>query len=333
MQTRKRFVAGLAGGAGALVLAPRAARAETLSFKYGHNLPVEHPLHVRMVEMWAAVRKESSGRLDVTIFPNNELGGDTAMLTQLRSGALQFMTLAGAILASVVPVAGIESVGFAFKSPDAPFPAMDGRLGAYIRKEIEARDLVVFEKVWDLGLRQVTTGTKPIASVADLDGLKIRTPPGKAWIDLFRALGASPTPINFSETYTALQTHVVDAQETPLLTIEVARIYEVQKYLTMTNHMWSGYWLLANPDAWKQIPPDVQAIVARNAAKYAPLQRRDVALLNASLSDKLHRQGLTINTVDTGPFRAKLAPQYEKWKDEYGATAWGLLESYVGKLG
>jgi TRAP-type C4-dicarboxylate transport system substrate-binding protein len=145
---------------------------------------------------------------------------------------------------------------------------------------------------------------------------------------------AAPTPIAFNEVYLALQNHTVDGQENPFAIIDTARLYEVQKYLTVTNHMWSAFWLLGNGDAWKGLPPDIQSVVSKNAAKYALLQRRDTALLNASLEDKLKRRGMLVANAETASFRAKLRESkfYERWKAEFGTAAWDLLEARTGKL-
>jgi len=182
-------------------------------------------------------------------------------------------------------------------------------------------------------MRQITASTHPIRTADDLASFKIRTPAGALWVDLFRSLGASPTPINFSEVYTALQNHTVDGEENPFAVIATARLYEVQKYLSVTNHMWSAFWFLGNPDAWKALPPDVQAIVERNAAKYALLQRNDTELRNNSLADKLQRSGMTMNVANTSGFRARLGDFYKRWKATFGDTAWALLEQTSGKLG
>ncbi|HYZ17028.1 MAG TPA: TRAP transporter substrate-binding protein, partial [Candidatus Acidoferrum sp.] len=292
-------------------------RAAEFSYKAGTNQPVDHPLSVAMRDLWAAVKKETNGRLDVTTFPNNQLGGDTAMLTQLRSGVLHFMTLDGGILQSVVPAAAIQSIGFAFKDSNAAFAAFDGKLGAYVRGEIEAKGLHAFDKIWENGMRNVTSSTRPINKLEDFANFKVRTPESKLSLDLFRSLGAAPTPINFSELYTALQTHVVDGQENPLLNIEVARFFEVQKYLSMTAHMWGGYWLLANGDVWKGLPPDVQAVVTKNAAIYTQKQRQAVMALNDSLVGKLKSQGMIVNTPDRTPMRAHLSDFYKTKKSEF----------------
>jgi TRAP-type transport system periplasmic protein len=135
-------------------------------------------------------------------------------------------------------------------------------------------------------------------------------------------------------TYTALQTKVVDGEENPYAIIDSAHLYEVQRYLTVTNHMWSAYHLLGNADAWRALPPDVQKIVDRNLTKYALQQRVATAQRNASLADQLARRGMKISAADTGSFRARLAASgfYARWKATFGQTAWDLLEAHAGKL-
>ena len=331
LPSRRTVLAGAASAYASIALVRAPARAAQFEYKYGNPVPIGHPLNNRATEMWEAVKRESGGRLVVAMFPNNQLGGDTATLTQLRSGAVQFLSFTGGILGSVVPVAGIESVGFAFKTQQDALRTMNGPLGDYVKAAIEAKGIHPLY-LWANGYRQITSSTKPIRNADDLAGFKIRTPAAAIWLDLFRTLGASPTPMNFSEVYTSLQTHVIDGQENPFGLIESARLFEVQKYLSVTNHMWSGYWLIANGDAWTALPPDIQKIVSRNAKKYGDLQNTDVALYNASLADKLARRGMILNYADTATFRAKLGPFYAKERDVFGPTAWGLLEASVGKL-
>jgi tripartite ATP-independent transporter DctP family solute receptor len=332
--SRGRFVAGSAAALASIAVIKAPARAAQWSYKYASNVSLDHPLNVRMRECWTAVGKETGGKLEEQIFTNNQLGGDTQALQQLRTGALQFFTLDGGILQSVVPVAAIQGVGFAFKDSTEAFRALDGPLGDHVRDAIRAAGLYVHPKMWENGMRQITSSNKPIRNAADLAGFKIRTPPGELWVDLFKSLGAAPAPLNFSEVYTALQTRVFDGQENPYAIIDVARLYEVQKYLSVTNHMWSAFHFLGNMDAWNALPREVQSVVEKNLAKYALLQRRDTALRNESLAEKLVRRGMSINKADTSGFRGKLQSSgfYTKWRDKFGAQAWDLLEKSSGKL-
>jgi len=334
--TRGVFLSSTAATLASIAVVRSPAAAAEFSGKAGTNQPVNHPLTVAMHDLWDAVRKETNGRVDVTVFPNNQLGGDTAMLQQIRAGALQVMTLDGGILEAVVPAAAIQSVGYAFADSSEAFRAFDGKLGAYVRGEIEAKGIHAFEKIWENGMRQITTSNRAIKSVGDLAGFKIRTPNSRFALDLFKSLGAAPVSMNFSELYTSLQTKVVDGQENPLANIEFARFYEVQKYLSLSSHMWGGYWLISNGDWWKSLPANLQAVVAKNAVTFGERQHKDVMALNDSLVGKLRSHGMEVNVLaaaDRAAMKAKLSDYYVRWKKEFGATEWELMEGYTGKLG
>ena len=173
-----------------------------------------------------------------------------------------------------------------------------------------------------------------VSKRAKLDEKKFRSLfPGFVYIRIMQAMGADAQQIKFSELYVALQQGVVDGQENPLTNISSAKLYEVQKYVSLTSHMWSGYNLLANLKTWRALPEDVRTIVERNAVAYVRRQRADNSALNASLQDALAKRGMVFNTADTSGFRAPLADFYRRWKDHFGAKAWSLLEGHVGKLG
>jgi tripartite ATP-independent transporter DctP family solute receptor len=318
------------------VSAPYVARAQGAEFtyKYANNLPDAHPLNVRAKEMAAAIKAETKGRFELQIFPNNQLGSDTDMLSQIRSGGIEFFTLSGLILATLVPAASINGIGFAFPDYDTVWKAMDGDLGAFVRGEINKSGLEVMDKIWDNGFRQTTSSTKPITGPDDLKGFKIRVPVSPLWTSMFKAFDAAPASINFSEVYSALQTKIVEGQENPLAIISTAKLYEVQKYCSLTNHMWDGFWFLANRRAWQAVPGEVQAIVAKHINAAAVNERADVAKLNAGLQQDLAGKGLVFNQPNVAPFREKLrsAGFYAEWKGKYGEQAWALLEKAVGKL-
>jgi TRAP-type transport system periplasmic protein len=329
---RRLLISWLAATAASINVIRAPAKAAQWSYKFATNNPMGDPRNYDAVIMMNNVKRLTGGRLEIKLFPNSILGGDTDMLTQVRVGALEFMTISPGILSNVVPVAAIEGVPFVWKDVKIALQAYDGALGDYVRSEVEAKGLVVFKTMLDNGFRNITNRAFPIRTVNDLAGLKIRIPPGRLWVDSFKTLGAIGMPMNFAEVYTALQTHILDAQENPFQVIEVWRIYEVQKYLSITNHMWGGFFVIANPDAWKALPLDVREIVSKEMDAYALRQRKDNALLNGSLADKLRRQGMIFNTCDVEGFKVKLKDNYAKWKSEFGATAWELLERYTGKL-
>jgi tripartite ATP-independent transporter DctP family solute receptor len=318
------------------VAAPAVVRAQQVqwTYKYANNLPETHPMNVRAREMASAIKQDTNGRFDLQIFPSSQLGSDTDTLSQIRSGGVEFFTLSGLILSTLVPAASINGMGFAFPDYDTVWKAMDGDLGAYIRGQIAKTNLVAMEKIWDNGFRQTTTSTKPIVVPNDFRGMKLRVPVSPLWTSMFKALDASPASINFNEVYSALQTKIVDGQENPLAIISTAKLYEVQKYCSLTNHMWDGFWFLANQRAWDSLPDDVRTVVAKHINAAGLNERDDVAKLNASLQRDLSAKGLAFNRPDPAPFRDKLrsAGFYTEWQGKYGPDAWGLLEKSVGKL-
>ena len=293
------------GGIGA----PYVARAQTAEFtyKYANNLPDAHPMNARAKEMAAAIKTETNGRFDLQIFPNNQLGSDTDMLSQIRSGGVEFFTLSGLILATLVPAASISGIGFAFPDYATVWKAMDGDLGAYIRGEITKANLVVMDKIWDNGFRETTSSSKPINHPDDFKGFKIRVPVSPLWTSMFKAFDAAPASINFSEVYSALQTKIVEGQENPLAIISTAKLYEVQKYCSMTNHMWDGFWFLANRRAWEKMPADVRAIVAKNINAAGVKEREDVEKLNAGSAEGTGRQGADLQSAAGGAVPRKTA--------------------------
>ena len=330
----------LKGAAGASIVATpfvRSAHAQSAEYvlKFGNNNPATHPMIVAMTKAAEAIKRDSDGKVELQLYPNSALGTDTDMLSQVRSGALEMFALSGLVLSTLVPVTAIHGIGFGWKTYDQIWGAMDGKLGAHVRDGISKLNLYPFEHMWDNGFRQITSSTRPITSVADLAGFKIRVPPSPLWVSMFSAFGASPTSINLAETYSALQTKIVEGHENPIALILILRMYEVQKYVSITNHMWDGYWLIANGRAWNKLPDPMKAIVAKHV-KVATMQERDeIRALNDSVQGDLASKGLIFNTVDPAPFRDKLrqAGFYESWRTKFGEQTWGLLESHAGKLG
>ena len=329
---------GMIGGVVALATAfatPAQAKKARFPYKYGNNLPATHPLNRRAAEAVEHIQIATNGELDIRIFPSNQLGGDTAMLDQLRAGALEFFTPSSLGIATLVPVAAINAMGFAFPNYDAVWSAMDGDLGSFVAAAIENAGLHMMARVWDNGFRQITTSERPVHTPRDLRGIKIRVPVSRMPISLFEALGATPTGMQFSEVYTALQTHVVDGQENPLPIIEASKLYEVQKFASLTNHIWDGFLFVANGEAWYRLPRDIRTIAEAAFNRSAVAQRADIAVLNSSVRLTLAQRGMLLTQTDPAPFVATLREKgfYRSWRKRLGDAAWSRLEKHVGQLG
>jgi tripartite ATP-independent transporter DctP family solute receptor len=334
--SRRTFVQGAAAATvvGLGGVSRRASAAPQYVFKYGNQVPATHPITLRMQEAAAKILEETGGKVEIRIFPNSQLGGDTDMLSQLRSGALEMLTQSGNIMSTLSKPISLYGVGYAFHDYKRVWEAMDGALGAHLRGIIGKLGIHSMDKIFDNGFRVITSSTHPIATPADLKGFKIRVPVSPQWTSLFKSFGASPTSINFSEVYSALQTKIVDGQENALQLIEIAKLYEVQKYVSITNHMWDGFFFLVNGRVWAKLPPNLQEIITRNVNAAALRQRDDMVKLNAGSEEKLRKAGMVFNKTDPAKFRAVLsgAGYYKEWKGIYGPEAWALLEKYCGPL-
>ncbi|MGY2050653.1 TRAP transporter substrate-binding protein [Methylobacterium sp. JK268] len=327
----------LTTGAAGLLAAPFVARAAEpdVRLKFGNIVSGDHPLNLAMGRVRDRVARETDGKVQIELFPKNQLGSDADMLSQLRSGALELFAQTGVLMSTLVPVASISGVGFAFPTYDKVWEALDGPLGRHVRGAFEKANLVCLEKSYNHGFRQTTSSTKPIRTPEDFSGFKIRVPPSPLWTSMFKSFGAAPVSIPWAETYSAMQTRIADGLEQPLIGLLVDKMYEVQKYCSLTNHMWDGFWVLANRRAWERIPPNLREILERNINQEALVQRREVEELNATLQGKLQSLGLQFFEVSNADFRQRLvsAGFYEEWRKRYGDEAWSLLEATTGKLG
>ena len=302
-----------------------------------HSQPEESHQHRFLVDLWAQVARETDGRLRVTVHPRNDgvAGSDPAALEMLQEGELEFFTLMGGILGRAVPVMEIQGLPFAFTSREQVYRANDGALGEYLGRECAAKGIYRFQHgLLENGFRHISMVERPIRTADDLIGAKMRVPDGQMFRDLFTALGAQPVTVNIRDLYEALRTRRVDGQENPLVVTEVNRLYEVTKYVSITNHMWSGFNLLSNLKFWNGLPTDVQDAVQRNVKKTVVMQRSYTDDLNRGLEKTLAARGMVFNTADVSTFRSKLGGGfYRRWQENFGATAWRLLEAEVGKLG
>ena len=308
------------------ILSRRAAAAPDFTYKFATGQDPTHPLNVRGQQAIDRIREATNGRLDMKLFPANQLGSDTDLLSQVRNGGVEFFNLSTSILATLVPACGIPNVGFAFKDYDAVWQSMDGKLGDYIRGQIAKSGIIAVAKMQDNGFREITTSTHPITKPDDLHGFKIRVPPAPILTSLFSALGAGPTPINFSELYSALQTKIVEGQENPLAIIATTRLYEVQKYCSMTGAC-LGRLLdpgqpprLGEPAAGH---PEDRTRGAQQVGARGARRRRQARA--TTLRQDLSAKGLTFNDVDRqdhSASRLRKTSFYKDWRAKFGDEAW-----------
>jgi tripartite ATP-independent transporter DctP family solute receptor len=298
-------------------------------YRLGANQPAASPTARRLGEMPEAILRDTDGEFRLEVFPESRLGPDPQMFADLRAGKLEFY-LSGALLGGVAPTSALPLMPFVFHDSAAVFAALDGALGDRIRGEIASAGLFAFRRSWQNGFHHITTDVRPIETAADFRGLKIRTPGGDIAADFFKTLGAEAGMVPFSGMYDALKAKTFDGQSDPLGVVQSLRLYEVQRYLSLTAHWWTGFTLLANADAWQGLPGDIRAVVERHADKFALLQRADIEAVNAAGAAALAAQGMAVNTADAASLRAALGDFYARWRARFDPAAWTLLEAAAG---
>ena len=333
--TRRGLLGAASAALATTALSQPSSAAAEFEFKLDVNTPDTHPLTVRLTEAAHAIGAQSSGRLNVTVFSNSQLGGDPEMLSQVRAGGIELLAAPSMTLSTLVPLSGLPSVGFAFGSYDQVWAAMDGGVGEVVRDAISKAGIVPMQKMWDNGFRQITSSSsRQLNGVEDLRGFKIRVPVTALLTSLFSGLGALRSSISYSELYSALQTHIVEGQENPLAQVSTGKLYEVQKYCALSNHCWSGYWIVANRRALAGLPADLAELLNSQFDAAALKERADLLAMDRSLQAELTAKGMIFNTPDPVQFRAALVKTgfYTQWQKTYGAEAWAQLEKYTGPL-
>ena len=332
--TRRRIMS-VGALAGASILLPRFAHSAEINWKFTSSQPAVHPSTVRFMEAAERLKQKSGGRFEVTVFHSGQLGTDIDTFTQVRIGGVQMMVLSNVITATAAPLSSTFSIPFAFKNYEQIWQAADGKLGQLLRKDLEKAGYLTTNKILDNGFHEITSSKGPINTVADLQGFKMRAPPSPIQVSMWKSIGAAPTAMNFSELYTALQTGVVDGQEASTSLMKTTRLYEVQKYLSLTSHLWDGWFVLINPRSFGKLPKDMADLLMESYDQAGLDARKDLLALNEEAKKFMVEKGMIMNTPpDLAPFRAKLKEVgfYAEWKQKMGDEAWKLLEDVVGPV-
>ena len=332
---RQALTAGAATGAA--ILLPRFAHAAEFNWKFTSSQPAIHPSSIRFMEAAERVKQKSGGKFEITVFHSGQLGTDIDTYTQVRIGGVHMMVLSNVITATAAPLSSTFSIPFAFKNYEQVWAAADGKLGQILRKDLEKAGYLTTNKILDNGFHEITSSAAkgPINTVADLQGFKMRAPPSPIQVSMWKAIGSAPTSMNFSELYTALQTGVVDGQEASTSLMKTTRLYEVQKYLSLTSHLWDGWFVLINPRAFGRLPKDMQDLVMAEYDQAGLDARKDLLALNEEAKKFMVEKGMIMNKVaDVAPFRAKLKEVgfYAEWKQKMGDEAWKALEDIAGPI-
>lgn len=295
------------GLASALALSGLAAQAQT-TLRFAHPVPETDLQHTMAVFFAEQVAARTNGAVTVQIFPQGQLGNDSAMIDGARSGIIDIVLVGLNNFTGLVPVAGVFELPFMFPSRDLAYAALDGEVGQGISAQFTQHGLTVLGYP-ENGFRQMSNNRGPIRTPADLVGINMRTNNSRALNDMFAALGANPIQLPVAELYTALETGVVDAQDHPLGVVMSFKFDEVQSYLTLTRHAYSALGLMMNSASFERLSAEHQAVIREVAAEAVAMQRQMAAERETSMAEELVARGMELNTdVDAAAFQAAVAP-------------------------
>jgi TRAP-type transport system periplasmic protein len=309
---RKTFTQSLLALAAGALLCPLAAQAQAVKLTLGHGAAPGNPRHEAAVKFAEVLKAKTSGRIEVQVAPSAQLGDDAAMITALRTGALDMSANSQGAVANAVPEYAAFGMPFLFTTSAQAFKALDGPLGKELADKSAEKGLVVLG-YWDNGIRHMTNSKHPITKVDDLKGLKMRTPPDAVLVDIMQALGAEAQQIKFAELYVALQQGVVDGQENPLANIYASKLYEVQKHLALTSHMFQMTPFLMSKRSWDRLPEADRKAVTEAAAEATAMQRKLSQEADDKLLGELKAKGVQVTTVDKAVFEKATAAVDDKW--------------------
>lgn len=279
---------------------------------FGHGAAPGNPRHEAAVKFAETIKARTNGRLEIQVAHSAQLGDDAAMITALRSGTLDISANSQGAMANVVPEYAALGLPFLFTDTQKAWQLLDGPVGEELSKRTAAKGMVVLG-YWDNGIRHVTNNKRPIKTPADINGLKIRTPPDTMTMDIMQALGADAQQIKFSELYVALQQGVVDGQENPLTNIASAKLYEVQKYLSLTGHKYEANPFVMSKRSWERLSTADQKVFMEAAAEATQMQRKLSKEAEEKLATDLKAKGVQIDTVDRKAFVEATKAVYTKW--------------------
>ena len=315
LHTNRRNFLTLATGAlaaPAIVFGIRPAQAAT-TLTLGHGAAPGNPRTLAAAKFAELVAEKTSGRVKINVAGAETLGSDAAMLTSLRTGALDFTANSQGATSALVPELAALGLPFLFSDTQKAMKVLSGPVGEELDKRFEAVGVVPLDW-WDNGIRHVTNSKRKITAPGELKGLKIRTPADPMTIDIFQALGAATEQIAFGELYIALQQGVVDGQENPLANVESSKLYEVNKYISLTAHKWESTPFLMSKIAQARIGSDLEAV--QSAAKEAGELQRRLSTEKAAevLASFKGNAAVEVTEVDREAFIKVTAPVYDLWK-------------------
>lgn len=298
------------------------ANAQEKTIKFANQNTAGHPIVQGMEKFKELVEKKSNGKIKVNVFPGGALGSDQANVSAIQGGTLEMASMNSGIFASQVKDFTVFDFPFMFASGKEADAVVDGTFGKKLHFKLEEKGIVGLG-FYELGFRNLTNGKRPINKVADISGLKLRVIPNPINVDWVKALGANPTPLPWPEVYAALEQGAVDGQENPVATINGAKLYEVQKHLTLTGHQYNPQSVVISKKFWETLNADEKKIVSDSVVESIKFQRETARAMEASLLENLKKNGMQVTTLPASEMailREKMKPVIAKHGEPIAAT-------------
>lgn len=309
------------------------AMAQDKTIKFANQNSAGHPIVQGMEKFKEVVEAKSGGKIKVNLFVGGALGSDQANVSALQGGTLEMVAMNSGILASQVKDFGVFDFPFMFADGKEADAVVDGAFGKKMHAKLLDKGIVGLG-YYELGFRHMSNGRRPITKVADIEGLKLRVIPNPINVDWVKALGANPTPLPFPELYAALEQKAVDGQENPVATINSAKLYEVQKYLTLTSHQYNPQSVMISKKFWDGLSAAEKKIVEDAVAESVKFQRQQSRAQVASITDNLKKNGMQISELPASEMailREKMKPVIAKHGEPIAATV-SELQAELAKL-
>ncbi|WP_105382733.1 TRAP transporter substrate-binding protein [Neorhizobium alkalisoli] len=328
---RKLLLATTAIAFGLSAAAPAFAEFNSRNIRVSNGINADHPVGNGIKTMQACLDEKSGGKLKLTAFWGGALGGDLQATQALRSGVQEAVVTSSSPLVGIIPALGVFDLPFLFANADEAYEVLDGKFGDMMNQKLDGAGLVNLA-YWENGFRNLSNSVRPVNKWEDLSGMKVRVMQNNVFLDTFQNLGANATPMAFGEVFSALETKAIDAQENPYVTIDTSKFFEVQKYVTETNHAYTPFLFLFSKAIFNTYTPDEQKALRDCAVAGRDEERKVIQDLNKKSLEKIKAAGLAVNTLspeEQQRIREKSMAVYEKHKPTIGAD---VVDSILTEL-
>ena len=281
----------------------------------GTTTPDAHPYNLGLVKMGELINEKTNGAVKLDVFGNSQLGGERDLIEGLQLGSVQVTCVSTAPLSGFTDMFLVFDLPFIFETTEQARAVMDSEVGEQILHSVDEQGLVGL--AWfENGFRNVTNNVKPVTVPDDLKGIKIRTMENPIHMAAFKVMGADPTPMAMGDVFTALQQGTIDAEENPVPIVETNKFYEVQKYISMTGHLFSPAPVFIGKDYFESLPAEYQDAIKEAADEATPYQREQIDEQNVSGLESLKSNGMEANEVEKAPFQDATKSVYDEYVKE-----------------